>query len=313
MTRARQRGVTLVELMLALALGLLVLLLAAVLLLSSNASYIAQTEAASVADSGRHALEIIARSARQAAFVNWDLDGVAAVSLGAAPASVVGLDDNTVDKASDGIADPRPGALNGSDVLALRFAGSGEGAEGDGSVLSCGGAGVGERGSGWSIFYVAHSGAGEAELRCKYRGKGGWGADAIVSGVDSFQVLYGLDTDVPADGLANRYLNADALNALDDALALSGVSAAARERERNRKTHWKRITSIKVALLLHGANHARAGSSPAVFDLFGRAHAETLAASDRGTRIREDQMPDAVRMRERQLFSSTILLRNPAL
>ena len=49
---------------------------------------------------------------------------------------------------------------------------------------------------GWSIFYVAANGDGEAELRCKYRGASGWGADAIVRGVDSFQVLYGVDTDV---------------------------------------------------------------------------------------------------------------------
>lgn len=301
---------TLVELMVSLTLGLLVLLLASVLLVSSNTTYVAQTDAAALADSGRHALELIARSARQSAFVNWEVDEVAVSSADSAPASIGGLDDHVLSKAGAGIANPRRGAVNGSDVLALRFGGVGAAPEGDGSVLSCAGFGVGEADDGWSIFYVAPSSGGDVELRCKYRGKTGWGGDAIVRGVDSFQVLYGLDTDLPRDGLANLYLGASAIDALDDALVLSGASAAQRARERNRKTHWKRIASIKVALLLHGASHARADSAPAVFALFGRAHADAFAGADRGTRIREDQLPEELRRRERQLFSSTILLRN---
>jgi type IV pilus assembly protein PilW len=180
-------------------------------------------------------------------------------------------------------------------------------------MTSCAGFPVSELEDGWSIFYVALNAGGEAELRCKYRGNASWGSDAIVSGVDTFQVLYGLDTDTPPDGVANQYVTATALERLDDALVLAGADPAARERERLRRTHWKRITSIKLGLLLHGAKRSRADQEPALYDLFGSAYSDAYGGVDRGTRMREEQMPDELRLRERKMFSSTILLRNPAL
>ena len=83
----RQRGATIAELMVALAVGMLAMLMAAGLLVSANAAYVAQVEAAAVDDSGRYALEIITRAVRQAAFVNWDRDE-AGLDHGAAPARI---------------------------------------------------------------------------------------------------------------------------------------------------------------------------------------------------------------------------------
>jgi type IV pilus assembly protein PilW len=313
MNPVRQRGLTIPELMIALTLGLLVLLLTAALLVSANAFYVSLADSASVDDGGRYALETITRAVRQAAFVNWDLDEVGVGSDPAAPARISGLDDRALVRESDGISDPRLNSVNGSDVLAVRFVGAGAGPDGDGSMINCAGFSINALDDGWSIFYVARNADGVAELRCKYRGSANWGADAIVSGVDTFQVLYGLDTDAPLDGLANQYVSATVLDSLDNSLMLDGANPAERERDRNRKTHWKRITSIKVSLLLHGAKRSRTDREPALYDLFGSAHGERFGAVDRGTRVREEQLPDELRARERKLFSSTILLRNPSM
>jgi type IV pilus assembly protein PilW len=301
----RQRGATIVELMVALTVGMLVLLLAAGLLVSANAAYSAQVEAAAVDDDGRYALEIITRAARQGAFVNWER-AEADVDPATAPARIGGLDARTLARATDGIDGALDDAVNGSDVLAVRFAGAG-----DGGVINCAGFAVDGHEDGWSIFYVARNAAGDAELRCKYRGSSSWGADAVTAGIDTFQVLYGLDTDVPADGVANEYVSASVLDERDAAQVLTATDPDARAREQRRRTHWKRITSIRVALLIHGPRRARTDAEPIVFDLFGSAYSAAAGGADRGVRLREADMPDDLRQRRRKMFATTVLLRNP--
>lgn len=303
----RQRGATIVELMVAATVGLLAMLLAAGLLVSANAAYVGQVEAAAVDDSGRYALEIITRAARQAAFVNLERDEAGA-DRGTAPASLGGLDARSLGRTTEGIDSPLANAVNGSDVLALRYGGAA-----DGSVISCAGFAVDEADDGWSIFYVDRNAGGEAELRCKYRGKTSWGADAIVGGVDTFQVLYGLDTDSPADGLANEYVSAAVLDQRDAALVLAAADPAARLRELRRRTHWKRIASIRVSLAVHGARRERADEEPLVLDLFGRSYSDAFGAIDQGVHLAEETMPDDLRRRERRMFTATVLLRNASL
>ncbi|MGZ8292201.1 MAG: PilW family protein [Telluria sp.] len=311
MNSHRAQGMTMVELMVALAVGLLVLLLAASMLVSANRGHSAQEEAARLDDSGRFALETIARAVRQTAWVNWDRSDAGIAADPAEPARVAGMDNRSLVKNAELISDPRPDVANGSDVLALRFSGAGPAPDGDGSMTSCAGFGVDELEQGWSIFYVGRSAAGDTELRCKYRGKTSWGADAVVGGVDSFQVLYGLDTDVPLDGLPNLYVNASVVAALDDGLDIEGADEAARERDLRTRTHWKRVASIKVGLVLHGERRVRVNAAPVVYDVFGPAYAEALGAVDPGTRVSEVEMPGSLRERERRMFSSTIMLRNP--
>lgn len=306
----RQRGLTMVELMVAITVGLLVLLFAGAMLISANRGHAALEDSARLDDSGRYALETIARAVRQTAYVNWDLQDAGIAIDPTAPARIVGLDSRSLVKTSEVVSDPRPDVANGSDVLALRFAGAGPGLDGDGSMTSCAGFGVSELEEGWSIFYVGRSAIGDTELRCKYRGKTSWGADAIVGGVDSFQVLYGLDTDVPADGLSNLYVSASVVAALDDGLELDGANEAERDLDLRRKTYWKRVASIKVGLILHGEKRVRTNAEPVTFDIFGPAYAEALGGADSGTRISESDMPGSLRERERRLFSSTIMLRN---
>ena len=299
----------LAELLVALVLGLLVTLAAASLLLLAQSGYAAQIELAQTDEAGRFALEAIERAARQSAWVDLDRED-APPSAAAAAARIGGLDNHALSSGGPGIDNVRPGGVNGSDVLVLRFDGTGNAADGDGSVLSCAGFAVGAGNEGWSIFYVAPGAAGDAELRCKYRGQKNWSSDALVRGVDTFQVLYGLDTDDPADGVPNRYLSAAAVNALDAALALDGASPGERARDLRRKTHWKRIASVRVALLLHGAPGGAVEREALAYDLFGPGYSD---ADDPGTRIDEARLPPAQRWRERRTFATTIVMRNTAL
>jgi type IV pilus assembly protein PilW len=287
----RQRGMSIAELMVAVVIGTLLSLLAVTLLVAASSSYIAHTEAASLDDAGRFALSVIERAARQTGFADWERGDAAGGPDPAAPAPIMGLDAASLSSDSAAINDPRPAAVNGSDVLALRFAGSGS-ADGDGSATTCAGFSVGAGQDGWSIFYVGNSARGEPELRCKYRGANGWSAEAVVAGVDSFQVLYGLDTDAAPDGQANRYVTANAINALGAA-------------------HWKRVAGIKVSMVLHGAQRSKGIGAPAVYHLFGPAYG-AAAGADLGTRISKADIDPALRDRVRRTFTATILLRNQA-
>jgi len=284
MIAVRPNGWGMVEFLIAVALGLLLTLLASGLLIASSGNYRNHSDNAWLADGGRYALQLMAQAIRQGAYVNWDSD-LAPPEL---PASVDGLDAASVSRASAGISAPLPAVAHGSDVLALRFAGSGVGTNGDGSAVNCGGFGVAGDTRGWSIFYVAEDAAGEPELRCKYRSAAGWGADAVVRGVDSFQVLYGVDTDTPADGVPNTYLNATAVRALDG---------------------WKRVCSIKLALLLHGEYNTRADTVESRYDLFGATYSDAHA-DDEGVRVVEGSLPPSQRQRARRLFALTVALRN---
>jgi type IV pilus assembly protein PilW len=153
---------------------------------------------------------------------------------------------------------------------------------------------------------VARNGDGEAELRCKYRGTAHWSADALVSGVDGFQVLYGVDTDDPPDGAANRYLNASGVDALDATLAGLG------EAEFNRRTHWKRIVGVRIGLLLHGSRPTRTEPGGRRYVLLGAGYAEAAGADDPGSSLDEVRMTPELRRRERRLFTFTVALPAPS-
>lgn len=288
MKPARGNGWGLVEFLIAIALGLLLTLLASGLLLATASNYRNHSDNAWIADGGRYAMQTMAQAVRQGAYINWDSDLVPPELDPGTPAAVDGRDAASISRSSDGIGAALPPVANGSDVLALRFAGSGAGPSGDGSSVNCAGFGVAGAAQGWSIFYVAAAADGETELRCKYRSASGWGADAIVRGVDSFQVLYGVDTDVPLDGVPNTYLNATAVQAMDG---------------------WKRVCSIKLALLLHGERNTRSDTVDGRYDLFGPAYADTHGG-DAGVRVVESRLQPSQRLRARRLFHMTVALRN---
>jgi len=297
---AGQQGLTLIELMISLTLGLLIVIAATSAFLSSKNIYTASDDATHIDDTGRFALEIIARSVRQAAYVNWDRnESPAVVKPGMSP-SIAGLDARSLKANTAGMTSPQTQSVNGSDLLSIQFFGAA-----DGTMLNCAGFPIADGQRGASIFYVAADGAGEPQLYCKYSGDDGWSSDAVVRGVEAFHVLYGLDTD--NDGIPNRLLNAAAINALDDAAVGAGDSAV-----RNANTHWKKVVAVNVALLVRGGTNADSGGNAAskVYDLFGQEYSEQHGAEDQGVRLRSEDLPVTTRNRLRKVFSTTIQLRN---
>ncbi|HJV85878.1 MAG TPA: PilW family protein [Noviherbaspirillum sp.] len=300
------RGLTLVELMVSIALGLIIVMATSALLLSTKAGYLHQDDEARIQDAGRFAVDLIARSLRTASFRDWESTEAASRP---GPA-VFGLDARSLRGRTPIIDTPVAKAINGSDVLAIRFSGAGSGENGDGTMLNCAGFSVSadsaandaEASRGWSIFYVAEDTTGESELYCKYRGDDAWTSQAVARGVESFQVLYGIDTD--ADGLPEQFLNATAITALDKSLGLSIVDG----RDRGGKSSWNSVVAVKFALLIRGANNTQGGSGTTQYDLFGKGYADMHAAADPGVRIREASLPASVKGRQRKIFSTTIML-----
>ena len=300
----RQRGMTMAELLVAMTVGLGVLLAAGSLFVWSTRAFAAQVETAAMDEAGRYALDVMARAVRQSAFVDWERDSGGPDA--AAPARIAGLDARRLPQAGFAIDNAIAGAVHGSDVLALRYPGTGTPPGGDGTTLDCAGFSVHRDEEGWSIFYVARNAQGDAELRCKYRGASNWSADAVVGAVDSFQVLYGLDLD--ADGAPERYVNASTLTALDAGLVLLGATAAERDADLRRRTHWKKLASVRVALLLHGAPSRLEGAGSASYDLFGPEYGDLAGFADAGTRLFESALSGRAPPRQRKLFATTIAL-----
>ena len=314
---AAQRGLTLIELMISLVMGLFVVLAATALLMASKSSYTAQDQDAIVREMGRYAIENIVRSLRQAAFENWDTESsgsaVPQAPIVATPdmsANLAGLDNAVLSASSTALEGVSAGGVNGSDVLAVRFFGIGQDGgttDGFGSIVNCAGFGVvapasqavADADRGWSIYYVAKDSSGVPELRCKYRGTSAWTSVAFARGVESFQVLYGVDTD--DDRIPNQYMTATQVTTLD-----AGLDAA----EKNSKTAWKKVVAVKVAMLVRGEQNVQGGTDDMVYDLFGKAYSAANGTSDKGVQFKTSTLTTSVQRRARHVFQAAVQYRN---
>ncbi len=256
--------------MLAASLSACVVLAAISMLQTANAAFVSQQQSALLQENGRYAINIITRALLQLSYVDHSLTAQPNTQL-----AIKGQDN---------------AGVNGSDVLVLHFAGSGLIADGnaDGNIVNCAGFAIASTlpDQGWSVFYVARNGQGEPELRCEYRGSNGWSSQALVAGVESFQVLYGVDTD--ADGMVNQYLNANSMTA---------------------QALWSQVVALRIALLLRAERDAGGDNldQPDDFALFGTAYE---VKADVGTHITRESLPAANRQWPRLIVQSTIYLRN---
>jgi len=294
---ARQTGLAVTEVLIAMALSLLVVLAAASLLHASNGDFLHNGATTRIDDNGRFALAIIGQALRQAGFAGEPGESDAA-GAPPSPLAVEGRDAASVAGNSNGLGAALP-AINGSDAIAIRYApgaiaGSGAGAgRAGGAMLNCAGFPATPGEWAWSIFYVARASDGVAELRCKYKGQHGWGDDAVIRGVDAFQVVYGVDTDTPRDNIPNLYLTANGINARDAALPAA---------EQATRPNWRRVTSVRIGLLLHGERGSRIGNRLSGYDL--------LPGADASAHLDEASLPPGMQHRARRLFAATVALRN---
>lgn len=311
-----QHGLTLIELMIAMTLGLVIMLITTGVLLSSKAAYISQNQIATVQESGRYAVQLVSRAIRQSAYPPINETGTQLLLPAETAAGIAGRDAMTLKKTSAGLQSATSNdAVDGSDILALGYFGNGmEGKAGD--MINCAGLivpGVNgdetlESQRSWSIFFVARDSSGEPELRCKYRTENGWNADAVVRGVESFQVLYGIDAS--GDGIPDYFINASMVDSLDQRLPLAGHNAAERALDLQRHTYWKKVRAIRFSLLMRGSEYARGDALTDVHDLFDSEYSALFSATDKGVQIDEKRLPAKEKNRIRKIFSKTVYLRN---
>jgi len=295
--RSKQQGLTLIEVMIALTLGLVLILIVTGIVVHSKSTQAAQTDLAAMQDTARFALDNISRSVRQAGYLNYDELDTSLESSEARDANVMGFDAKSMSAKTANISQPIASSNNSSDILALRFEGSGQPA--DGSILNCAGyAEAAENTRAWSIYYIANS-SGEPALFCKYRGKKGtYESISIALGVESFQVLYGINFGSSGNGPTEQFLSATDIAALDAHISPSELS---------KKTHWKKVTSVKVALLIRGSSKSRMDEAT-IHTLFGPTYNNQ---NDAGTQLDEAKLPKSAQAYFRKIYSTTIELNNP--
>lgn len=126
-------------------------------------------------------------------------------------------------------------------------------------------------------YYIANGSTGPALFR--HDGIGSDYPDELVEGVENMQILYGVDTDTPPDGIANRYDTANNIN--------FGTA---------------RIVSVRISLLMR--------SDRDIPNYTPKSKPYLLAG---GTPATGTQIKNASDQRIRKTFTTTIKLRNKGL
>lgn len=318
-----QRGVTLVELMVALALGLLVVLAAGAALVVSRQGFRTVDAASQLRDDGRFAASIIQRIVVQGGYLDFKYASTRAASafrVGGPDVTLVepnikGFNNATYSTSNSGLLDgtsntPSGTSLNSSDLLIVRFQpGSVTKADGsertDLSMIDCGGNQLSTVSTEAnmrivSAFYVAPDPVGaEPSLMCAWKdpATNTWQTQTLVKGVETLQVLYGVDgvtaNAVPtaaADSVPEQYMRADQL------VVASNVAAT--------NDNWARVRSLRIGLVLRGPiRSAQDLAVPAQYPL--GAVGVMNSSSDPGS-----VFPAQTDGRLRQTVTFTIHLRN---
>ena len=318
---AKQAGLTLLELLVAMTLGLLIVLAAAAALLVSRQGFFAVDAASQLRDNARYAQSIVQRVGVQAGFKNINMLVPPPPEDPANPfePSVFGINNakrSTSTAWDAGSTWGTSDAGKNSDILVLRAHVStttGEvGSPSDGSMIDC----LGEAppvtseldGGFFNILHVQASSAGEPALMCtRAAAGGGFEAQPLVQGVESFQVLYGVDNVVPntaptgaTDSVPDRYLRADQLT-------VTGNDAAT-------YANWRRVRSLRIGMVLRSQPGSAVDTASQTFYPLGTSRSSASGAigsafahatNDPGT-----VFTPPVDRRLRQVVTFTVHLRN---
>lgn len=321
-------GLTLVELMVAMVLGLLITLAAIATLTVARQGFASTDAAAQLRDNARFAQAMLQRIGGQAGFRNLRPELPSGVSIAGQqdrPPYVYGI--NNATRTSSTVWDERSAAgPQGSDLLVLRYHASTldgrEGGEADGSIIDCLGNSDAEESDGEplvSIFYVANDSSGEPSLMCARSNDGTAPFDSqpLVQGVENFQVLYGVNgiaanntaapspptesadsAGQPNPSIANRYLRADQLT-------ISGNTAQT-------YANWRRVRTLRIGLVLRSApGSAIDDTAQTFYPLAGSQQATAGAAfSDASNDPGSAYSPNNSDRRLRHSITFTIHLRN---
>lgn len=340
-TRRQQRGLTMVELLVALVISMLIALAAISALTVTRQGFSTVDASSQLRDNGRFAADLIQRLAVQSGYKDVKFSGA---SAGTVLASVAGLASNPdpnitgfnnalihgTDPLNLSIARTAGVAGYGSDILILRYQGAetypGSGVS-DRSMIDCDGNSAtaipADRYDRMvSIFHVAVS-QGEPSLMCSRSATGlaPFATQPIVQGVENFQVLYGTDGVIPntappiaasasaaaaaytayTNNAPNRYYRADQLTVAGDDV---GTNA-----------NWRLVRSLRIGMVLRGPANSAQEKITQTFYPFGVGKSSSTgtpgsamsntSALDPGTAF-----TPALDGRLRQIRTFTVQLRN---
>ena len=314
---------TLVELLVALVIGLLIVMVAVAALTAARRGASTVDAASQLRDDARFASDLIQRLVVQTGFEDITASSAAyrtsvadyklkeGVDILTLQPNIYGFNNGKA-KVSDPLNSKTAYASNdlgvGSDVLILRYQSVlpyPEATAPDGSMISCHGFAptlppVSRDDRLASILYV-DANQGEPSLMCiALKEDGTFTTPApLLKGVESFQVLYGVDNvtagvapaaTAPATSVPNSYLRADQLT-------VSGSEAAT-------YANWRRVRSVRIGLVLRGPpGSAQETASADYYPLGGTEFAST--ADDPGSKLTA-----ANDNRLRQVVTFTVQLRN---
>lgn len=258
---AGQRGLTLVELLVAMIISAVIALAAISALVVSRQGFTTADAASQLRDNARFSTDLIQRLGVQAGFLGVDY---AATTRSTSTAGTTNNPPPNVSGFSNAVAsytDPynsytrrSAGSTGyGSDILILRYQTAetypGSGVS-DKTMIDCSGnpspaVPVDRDDRMVSVLYVdINSQDGEPSLMCS---TGPSTKQPIVRGVENFQVLYGVSGVTPntaptgtalASSIADRYLRADQMVVAGDPV---GTNA-----------NWSRVRSLRIGMLLRG-------------------------------------------------------------
>lgn len=330
LSHQRERGMTLVELLVALVIGMLIALAAVSSLIVTRRGFNTVDAASQLRDNSRFATDLIQRIVAQTGFKDpkyvttapsqTDISNDAA---GLVPSNITGFN-NALFKTTDlTTATARTSGVigYGSDILILRYQtaklnNDPSSNTADGSMIDCAGNPVTtipiDRNDRMvSVFHVSLGNDGEPSLMCSRSANGlaPYTSQPIIRGVENFQVLYGVDGFTAektaftgaADSVPEKYLRADQM-------VVGGATDS-------KATHdnWRRVRSIRIGMVLRGPINSQQEKVSQTFYPFGLAKDSSTgtvgsalsSADDIGT-----VFTPATDGRLRQVVTVTIHLRN---
>lgn len=309
-----QRGLTLIELMVAMVISILIVIVAASFYLSSSRIRATQDSAAQLQDTGRYITEILTKNIQQAGFQNYMWSSTAGSSLNREPLNGVNPDGTAMGPDISGFNNSAAGAgtdnglhnrntdrVNNSDTLAIRFQGmsstvtTGTGTASvtslvaDGSMIDCRGisqpAPVGTPDDRvYSVFEVRMNGT-EPELRCKYKDRttpNTYISEVVARGVEVFQVMYGMDFN--NDSFPDQWLNAEEVDAVAN--------------------RWNLVRAVRIGMVIRSLDRSTVNDTAVTYKPLGENFTST-AAVDPGSTF---TAPNDGRLR--RVVTFTVNLRN---
>lgn len=285
--RRVQGGFSLIEMMIAVVIGLLITIVVGNIFLGSKDTFRTQDDASRLAENARYAMSVMNRTIRNTGFAYWQ-NGIQwkAAWTGKLTPSLAGANNFTP---SMGNSDSITVAYFGSSIL------PGTAGNADGTMLDCLGRKFKDDTSiepSTSRFYVAAGADGRPALWCSvntpnaqsYANAAQPAVDAreLVAGVTTFQVLYGVDTD--GDYSPNVFLPANLVTA----------------------ANMDKVVAVRIGLILASPNpNTTAETDTKTYQVFGPEYA-AFASADPGTVYTP---PSSDNKRLRRLYTYTITVR----